>query len=63
MVFTRQSNKGGKVSIEIACECGFDIDVDEDFYLDSEDYTPMTVTCPDCGKKFKLCVHIEEEGK
>jgi hypothetical protein len=51
------------VSIEIVCACGVDIDVDEDFYLDSEDYTPVKVTCPGCGKKFKLCVHIEEEGK
>jgi hypothetical protein len=48
------------MNIEIACECGFDINVDEDFYLDSEDYIPVKITCPGCGKKFKLCVHIEE---
>jgi len=47
------------MSIDIDCECGTAIEVDEYIILFNKDYTPIEIVCPDCGRKYGLYIHIE----
>jgi hypothetical protein len=51
------------MSIDVECECGNTIEVDEYISLYNEDYSPILVKCPDCGKKYNVCIHMEFIGE
>jgi hypothetical protein len=47
------------MSIDIECECDETIEVDEYIILSNEDYKPIEMECPNCGRKYNVCIHME----